>query len=110
MVYPDPREDSTSRSPNSGLQYSYGVDYRTLKRIYIRDPPRGLGILNPRAMVVGGCDLWKLKEGRLRVLVPRYLAKTLESGSPTCFRSLKDHINMRILHTMASGIPVVRGL
>ena len=30
------------RNPNSGLQYSYGVDYRILRWIYFWDPPRGL--------------------------------------------------------------------
>ena len=36
---PDPRTDPKSRSPNSGLYYSYGVD----RWIYFLDPPRGLG-------------------------------------------------------------------
>ena len=30
----DPREDPTSRTPNSGLQYSNRVDYITLRWIY----------------------------------------------------------------------------
>ena len=29
--------------PNTGLQYFYGVDCRTLRWIYFLDPPRGLG-------------------------------------------------------------------
>ena len=29
--FPRPQEDPKSRSPNSGLQHSYGVDYRTLR-------------------------------------------------------------------------------
>ena len=37
-------EDPESRSPNPGLQYSYGVDYRTKMGIYFLDPPWGLGI------------------------------------------------------------------
>ena len=40
---PDPREDPKSRSPNFGMQYSYGVDCRTLRWIYFLDPPSGLG-------------------------------------------------------------------
>ena len=31
IFYPDPREDPKSKTPNSGLQYSHGVDYRTPK-------------------------------------------------------------------------------
>ena len=44
---PDPREDPKSRSPNSGLYYSYGVDYGVLRWIYFLDPPRGLGKRGP---------------------------------------------------------------
>ena len=40
---PDPWEDPQSRSPKSGLQYSYGVDVGSLRWIYFLDPPRGLG-------------------------------------------------------------------
>ena len=40
---PDPREDAKSRTPNSGLQYSSGVDYGTLGWLYFLDPPRGSG-------------------------------------------------------------------
>ena len=43
--YLDPREDARSRTPKSGLKYSYGVDYKTLRRIYFWDPPRGRGSL-----------------------------------------------------------------
>ena len=43
LSYPDPWEDPKSRTPNSGLQNSYGVDYRTLRGIYFLDAPRGLG-------------------------------------------------------------------
>ena len=32
---PDPQEDPKSRSPKDGLQYSYGVDYRTLRWIFV---------------------------------------------------------------------------
>ena len=42
-TYPDPREDPKSRTPNSGLHYSYGVD-RTLGGIYFLHVPKGLGI------------------------------------------------------------------
>ena len=45
LSYPDPWEDPKSRSPNSGLQYSYGVDYGTKGGIYFLDPPRGRGRL-----------------------------------------------------------------
>ena len=41
--YPDPREDPKSRTPNLGFQYSYRVDDRTLRCIYLLDPPRVLG-------------------------------------------------------------------
>ena len=41
--FPDPREDPKSRSTNSGMQYSYCVEYRTLRWIYFLDPPRDLG-------------------------------------------------------------------
>ena len=44
QFYPDPWEDPESRTPSSGLQNSYGVDYRTLRGIYFLDPPRGLGM------------------------------------------------------------------
>ena len=40
-----PGEDPTSSTPNSGFEYSYGMGYRTLRRIYFLDPPRGLGSL-----------------------------------------------------------------
>ena len=40
---PDPRQDPENRFPHSRLQYSYGVDYGTIRWIYILDPPRGLG-------------------------------------------------------------------
>ena len=40
---PDSWKDPKSRSPNSGLQYSSGVGYITLRWIYLLDPPRGLG-------------------------------------------------------------------
>ena len=39
----DLQEDPNSRSLNSGLSYSYVVDYGTLKGIYFLDPPSGLG-------------------------------------------------------------------
>ena len=39
-TYPDPLEDPKSRTPNSGLSYSYGVAYRTLRWIYFLDPSR----------------------------------------------------------------------
>ena len=42
-IDPEPREDPKSRSPNSGLRYSYGPDFRTLGWISL-DPPRDLGI------------------------------------------------------------------
>ena len=42
--YADPWEEPKSRTPNSGLQYSYSIDYRALRWIYVLDPPRGLGI------------------------------------------------------------------
>ena len=43
------REDpeSVSRSPNSGLDYSYGVEYRTPRWIYLLDPPKGPGKQGP---------------------------------------------------------------
>ena len=41
LAYPDRQEDPKSRSPDSELWYSYGVDYRTLRWIYFLDPPRG---------------------------------------------------------------------
>ena len=31
------------RSPDSRLEYSYGVGYGTLRGIYVLDPPRALG-------------------------------------------------------------------
>ena len=43
VVFPDPREDSKSRSLDSGLHYSYGVEDRALRWIYFVDLPRGLG-------------------------------------------------------------------
>ena len=43
VQYPDPRE-SKNRTPNSELQYSCGVDYRSRRWIYLLDAPRGLGI------------------------------------------------------------------
>ena len=71
QLNPDSGEDLSSRMHNSGLQHSYGVDYRTLRWIYyfldghvsifmdpnglsykrsrvdlLLDPPRGLGILS----------------------------------------------------------------
>ena len=33
----------SSRTADSGLKYFYGVDYRTLRWIYLLDPPKGLG-------------------------------------------------------------------
>ena len=47
-VYPGPQEDPKSRSPNNGLQYSYGVDYRTLMWIYFLDPFRVGAVVNVR--------------------------------------------------------------
>ena len=41
-LYPDPRIYKVE-PPNSGLQNSYGVDYRALRGIYVLDPPRALG-------------------------------------------------------------------
>ena len=42
--FPNLREDPKSRSPNSGLQYFYGVeDYGTLRWIFFFDPLGGLG-------------------------------------------------------------------
>ena len=41
--YPRSGEDPKSRSPNSGLSCSYGVDNGTLRWIYFLDPLRGLG-------------------------------------------------------------------
>ena len=40
---PVPVRIQKSRSPNSGSQCSSGVGYRALRRIYVFDPPRGLG-------------------------------------------------------------------
>ena len=39
----DLQEDPKSRSPNSGLQYSYGLDYGTFRWIYLLDASRGVG-------------------------------------------------------------------
>ena len=36
-------EDPTKTTLNSGFEYSYGVDYGTLRWISFLDPPRGLG-------------------------------------------------------------------
>ena len=46
-----PWEDPKSRSPNSGLWYSYGVEYRTLtlRWIYFLGSAQGLG----RCLVFG---------------------------------------------------------
>ena len=41
--YPEPWEDAETRTSNSGLQYSYGVDYGTLGWIYFLDPPAAPG-------------------------------------------------------------------
>ena len=35
LTFPKSLEDPKSRTPNSGSQYSYGIDYRTLRWIYI---------------------------------------------------------------------------
>ena len=43
VVCPDPRKDPKSTTPNSGLQNSHGVDFRTLRWMYFLDPLRGLG-------------------------------------------------------------------
>ena len=40
---PDPREDPKSRISNSGVQHSYGVDYRTLRWIYSIRPGSWIG-------------------------------------------------------------------
>ena len=40
---PDSREDPKSKTPNYGLQYSYGVESRISRWIYFSDPLRGLG-------------------------------------------------------------------
>ena len=42
-LIPNPWQDPQSRSPNSGLQNSYGVDYRTFRGIYFLDLSRRLG-------------------------------------------------------------------
>ena len=49
--YPEPSEDPTNRTPDSGLEHSCGADYRALRLIHILDPPRPLGSGNrwPRA-------------------------------------------------------------
>ena len=44
---PDLLEDPKRRPPNSGLQYSYGVQYRTVRGGYFLDPPKGLGFSWP---------------------------------------------------------------
>ena len=44
--YPDPWKDPESRSPNSGLQDSYSVDYRTFRGIYFLDPS-GVWVRDP---------------------------------------------------------------
>ena len=41
---PDALQAPNNRSPNNGLQYSYGADYRTPRWIYILDPLRRLGL------------------------------------------------------------------
>ena len=44
---PTPGEDPRSRTLNSGLHCAYGVECRTLRWIYILDPPRALGQFRP---------------------------------------------------------------
>ena len=43
LVFPEPGEDPKNGTPNSGLEYSSGVDYRALRWIHFLDPPRALG-------------------------------------------------------------------
>ena len=54
---------TNSRSPNSGLQYSYDVDSGTPRWIYFLDPPGGLGmsalnmvLLSKRLTAAHRCD------------------------------------------------------
>ena len=75
-------EDPKSRSPNSELNRSYGVDYRSLRWIYFLDPPRGLGMANGR--YEGAADpLWSVdpSTGTLhevsRILPDCYSARAL---------------------------------
>ena len=42
VSHPNHHKNPKSRSPNSGLWYSYAVDYRTLRWIYFLDLSRGL--------------------------------------------------------------------
>ena len=50
LNYRDPREDPKRRSSTSLLSYSYGVEYKALRRIYFLALPRGLGI--------GAAEVW----------------------------------------------------
>ena len=45
LTSPDFREDPKTRSPESGPEYSYGVDYRALRWIQFLHPLRGLGMI-----------------------------------------------------------------
>ena len=58
-----------NETSNSGLYYSYGVDYRALRRVYFLDPPTGLGSLG--ASEEGGTGLI-LADVDLTVSDPRF--------------------------------------
>ena len=54
---PRPPGVSKSRSPGSGLYYSYGVDYRTLRWIYFFDPLSSLGSTSVNHKLLSESDL-----------------------------------------------------
>ena len=64
-AFPDPWEDPKSRSPIfSGLQYSYGVDWGTLKWICFLDPSSGLGPQGPQSTTKSpNASFWALPCG-----------------------------------------------
>ena len=45
VAFQTPGRIQKGRSPNSGLNNSHGVEYRTLRWIYFVDPPRDLGLV-----------------------------------------------------------------
>ena len=76
-------------SPNSGLQYSHGVDYGILMWIYFFDPPKGLG-MGSLVSLLSFCRNTREPLHNLAPPTPRHRLRELSNG-------------MIRLHGMAEG-------